>query len=73
MEIVDSMGVDNCRIEEDIRVLVLIKESNRIVETTQRGVGALKLEVENLVTMEIVAVKKGVDLMKVMYGFGFVY
>lgn len=45
MEIVESVGVDNGGVKEDIGVLGLVKKGKRLVEVTQRGVRALEFEV----------------------------
>lgn len=56
------MAVDNGGPDEHIGVVGTFKEDERIVESTDRGVGALELEVQDGVLMEAVAEEGGVDL-----------
>lgn len=51
----------------------LVEESDGVVEVVEGSVRALELEVEDRVVVEATAEKGGVDLEKVVYGFGVVY
>lgn len=56
------MAVDNGGPEEHIGVVGTFKEGERIVQSTERGVRALELEVQDGVLVEAVAKEGGVDL-----------
>lgn len=72
VEIVDSVGVDNGGVEEDIGVLGTVEEGGGVVEATERGVRALELEAENWVAVEAMADEESVDWEELGDGFGFV-
>lgn len=64
------VAVNNGCPEEHIGVVGTFEEGNRIVEATERGVRAQELEIQDGVVVEAVAEERGVDLEKVVDGFG---
>lgn len=66
------MAVNNGGPEEDIGVMCTFKEGDRIVEATEREVRALELEIQDGMLVKAVAEERGVDLEKVVNGFGLV-
>lgn len=67
-----GVGVDDGAPEEDGGVLGLAEEGDGVVEAVEGGVGALELEVESWVVVEVVAEEKRVGLEEVVDGVGFV-
>lgn len=49
-----------------------MEEGDGVVEVAEGGVGALELEVEDWVVVEAAAEECGMDLEKMVYGFGVV-
>ena len=66
------MTVNNGGPEKDIGVVGTFEEGNRIVETTESVVRALELEIQDGVVVKAVAEECGVELEKVVDGFGLV-
>lgn len=55
--------------EEDVGVVGLVEESNGVIEATERGIRALKLERQNRVVVKTMAEKGSVGLEKMVDGF----
>lgn len=66
------VAVNNGSPEEYTRVVGTLKEGQRIVEATERGVRALELEVQDVVLVKPMAEEDSVDLEKLVNGFGLV-
>lgn len=66
----ERMCVDNRSVEVDIAIRSLIEQNYGVIEAFQRGIGALELEIEDVVVEKVVAKDNGVDLDEMVDGFG---
>lgn len=55
------MTVNDCRVNEDILFMGLMKESDRVVEAVERGVSAEEMEVNEGLGVKVMAVENSVD------------
>lgn len=55
------MTVNDCRVNEDILFMGLIKESDRVAEAVERGVSAEEMEVNEGLGVKVMAVENSVD------------
>lgn len=55
------VAVNDCRVNEDILFMGLIKESDRVVESVERRVSAEEMEVNEGLVVKVMAVENSVD------------